>query len=494
MSTTPDRLPDHEPKGPHILFASAELAPLVMVGGLALAASGLVKELLAQGTKLTVVLPDYGDAILRDSGFVEDYGWDLDVPAWCGPTRARRGSAPGFDDIILIDRPGMARPHPYVDPANGDAWPDNSDRFFAFSAAIAALCAPEEQGGLGPDVLHLNDWHTAATVGFSPSLPPTVLTIHTLGYQGVSDAWWMSRIPHQSWTFAWYDVANPLAAAIRSVDRIIAVSPNYAQEILTPEDGMGLDYELRQRGSALVGIRNGIDSSVWDPHTDSMLPRRYKFKSRTRGKSEARAALLERAGWSDNGAAVVGVVSRLVDQKGIDTLMGAVPYLAAMNARIIMLGSGLPGLADLVRRSQAAAPDVLFAELDAFDEPFAHLIFAGSDLFCMPSRFEPCGLAQMQAMAYGTPTVATAVGGLIDTISDADTDLAGGTGFLTTTNDLPGLVDALHRSVRAWLSDQRFSGIVERGMQTDWSWTAPSIRHIAIYEELAAGDRDSAAS
>ncbi len=470
---------------PHVLFASAELAPLVMVGGLALAASGLVKELISQDVNITVVLPDYGDAVLSESGFEETNSWGLDVPGWCGPMRARRGSAPGFPDIILIDRPGMARPHPYVDPVSGDAWPDNADRFFAFSAAIAALCGPIDNGGIAPDVLHLNDWHTAATVGFSASLPPTVLTIHTLGYQGVCDAWWMGRIPHQSWMFSWYDVANPLAAAIRCVERIVAVSPNYAAEILTPEAGMGMDYELRQRGDALIGIRNGIDATIWSPQTDPMIPRKYKFKSRVRGKAEARAKVLERAGWTETGAAVIGVVSRLVDQKGIDTLMGVVPYLASMNARMVLLGSGLHGLTELVRSVASDHPDVLVAELDAFDEPFAHLIFAGSDLFCMPSRFEPCGLAQMQAMAYGTPTVATAVGGLVDTIVDADRDLAGGTGFLTTTNDLPGLVDALHRAVRAWTSDQQFMGIVERGMNADWSWTGPAAQHVEIYHDIS---------
>ncbi len=295
----------------------------------------------------------------------------------------------------------------------------------------------------------------------------------------------MSRIPYQSWRFAWYDVANPLAAAIRSVDRIISVSPNYVREILTPEGGMGLDHELSQRGTSLVGIRNGIDTSIWDPHTDPHLPRKYKFKSRTRGKAEARAALLARAGWTDDGTAIIGVVSRLVDQKGIDFLLGAVPYLEGMGARVVLLGSGLQWLTDWVRHMVGEHPDVLFAEVDKYDEPFAHLIFAGSDLFCMPSRFEPCGLAQMQAMAYGTPTIATAVGGLVDTIVDADADPAEGTGFLTRTVDVTGLVDALHRGLRAHRADPRFAGIVERGMSVDWSWAVPAAEHRAIYRELA---------
>jgi starch synthase len=194
---------------------------------------------------------------------------------------------------------------------------------------------------------------------------------------------------------------------------------------------------------------------------------------------------LARAGWTDDGTAIIGVVSRLVDQKGIDFLLGAVPYLEGMGARVVLLGSGLQWLTDWVRHMVGEHPDVLFAEVDKYDEPFAHLIFAGSDLFCMPSRFEPCGLAQMQAMAYGTPTIATAVGGLVDTIVDADADPAEGTGFLTRTVDVTGLVDALHRGLRAHRSDPRLAGIVERGMSVDWSWAVPAAEHRAIYRELA---------
>lgn len=465
-----------------VLFATAELSPMVAVGGLALATSGLVKELSAQGADVTVVLPDYGPLI---EGFTEESSWALDVPDWCGPTRARRGSSSDFGQVILVSRSGLERPHPYVDPASGIAWPDNTERFFAFSAAIAALCGPTESGGVDPEVLHLNDWHTAASVGFMAEPPPTVLTIHTLGYQGVADAWWMSRVPHRSWLFSWYDVANPLAAAIRTVDRIVAVSPNYGREILTPEAGMGMHEELTAKGDTLVGVLNGIDTSVWNPASDQMIPQTFSLKTVRKGKQAAREALLHRFGWDDNGETLIGVVSRLVDQKGIDTLVHAIPYLEGINARVVMLGSGLQELTDLVRASISAYPGQIAAELDAYDEPLSHLIFAGSDLFCMPSRFEPCGLAQMQAMAYGTPTIATAVGGLVDTITDADADLANGNGFLTVTNDLPGLVDALHRAARAFNSDKRFNGIRKRGMQTDWSWKSPAKQHRELYSSLA---------
>jgi starch synthase len=457
-----------------ILFATAELSPLARVGGLAEATSGLVRALRNADVDITPVLPDYQGISLDN-----ETSWQLSMPPWAGPALARRGHADGVGDIILVDFPGISRPHPYVDPATNEPWPDNDSRFITFAAAVAALT---EQ--LDPDVLHLNDWHTASTVGFLASPPPVVLTIHTLGYQGVTDASWLSRWPIEPWRFAWYDVANPLVGAIRSADAIIAVSPNYAAEILRPETGMGMHDELARRGDALVGIRNGIDVSVWDPEHDDILPTAYGFATLKNGKTAARAALLKRAGWDDDGSILISVVSRLVDQKGMDLIVGLVPYLRGIGARIFLLGSGTPEITNDIRSAADAHPDVFFAVTDSYDEPLAHLLFAGADAFSMPSHFEPCGLAQMQAMAYGTPTIATAVGGLVDTIIDIDADRKNGTGFLTTTNDLVGLVDATHRAVRALSSPPRRRAMQKRGMTTDWSWNTPARQHIELYREL----------
>ncbi len=457
-----------------VLFASAELAPLARVGGLAEAASGLVRALRDTEVDIIPVLPDYTGTHLADES-----SWDLPMPPWAGPTRARRGQADGVGDVILVDFPGIARPHPYVDPATNEPWPDNDSRFVTFAAAVAALT---EQ--LDPDVLHLNDWHTSSSLGFLADAPPTVLTIHTLGYQGIADASWLSRWPIEPWRFAWYDVANPLVGAIRSADAIIAVSPNYAREILRPETGMGMHDELARRGDALVGIRNGIDTSVWNPHTDTTLPATYSFTTAKAGKKASRAALLERAGWTDDDRLLISVVSRLVDQKGMDLVAGLVPYLDGIGARIFLLGSGTPEITRDIRAAADARPDLFHAETDSYDEPLAHLLFAGADAFCMPSRFEPCGLAQMQAMAYGTPTIATAVGGLVDTIVDFDADPNNGTGFLTISNDLAGLVDATHRAARAIGSTSRRRAMQKRGMGADWSWQGPARQHIKLYERV----------
>ncbi len=461
-----------------ILFAAAECAPMVRVGGLAEAASGLVAELRTQHD-VTVVLPDYGFI-----DFVEESSVELDVPDWAAPARARFGTAPDFGSVVLVDRVGMARPHPYVDPATGNAWPDNDHRFIGFSAALADLIRREQ-----PDVVHLNDWHTAATLGFLAERPPTVLTIHTLGYQGVTDGSWLARIPVEPWRFAWYDVANMLVGAVRTADRIIAVSPNYAREIVQPEHGMAFDHELAERGSDLVGILNGIDDAQWSPKSDSLIPTTFGAAKVAGGKADAKAELVARFGWDDNDAPLIGVVSRLVDQKGIDLLAAAAPFLDGIGANLVVLGAGTPELNDAVRWMATEFPGRVQAVVGTYDVELAHLIFAGADLMAIPSRFEPCGLAQMQAMNYGTIPVASAVGGLVDTISDIDADPDGGTGVLLSEVSVAGLVDGFHRGVRAWSQKSTRRAMQRRGMKADWSWTGPAKRHVALYQDLLASKR-----
>ncbi len=469
-----------------VLFASAELAPMARVGGLAEAASGLVRELRRLGVDVIPVLPDYGDVELEPGPTGEVESWSLPTPEWAGPTTARRGVVAGFGDLILVDRPGMARPHPYVDPVTGQGWPDNDFRFFAFSAAVAELTKI-----LQPDVLHLNDWHTSATLGFLGKPPPTMLTIHTLGYQGVCSAEWIGRLPADPWRFAWYDSCNPLLGAIRSADVVVAVSPNYAREILDPEQGMGLDRELARRGEALVGIRNGIDVGTWNPAADPHLPQRYdpandSMAAIEAGRAASRAAVAAEFAIPDDDQLVIAMVTRLVDQKGVDLALGLTPFLERLRARLVILGSGQAELVDAVRQSVDVAPERVAAITDRYDEPLAHRIFAGADLFVMPSRFEPCGLAQMQAMAYGTIPVATAVGGLVDTIVDADDDRPRGTGFLAGRVELAWLVDATHRAAQAHRQAARRRAIQKRGMAIDWSWTGPATEHIGHYERLIA--------
>ncbi len=454
-----------------VLFASAELTPLARVGGLAEAAAGLVVALRQAGVTVDLVLPDYTEVEMEG-----ERPRHISVPEWAQPATARRGKVEGVGDVTLIKVPGMVRPHPYIDDS-GKGWPDNDSRFFAFSAAVASLIQTSEA-----DVVHLNDWHTAAALAFVWDGPPTAFTIHTLGHQGWAGPDWLPRIDHNFSAFECYGDVNPLAGAIQVADRVVAVSPNYADEIRRPESGMGLDHILNGIGNRLVGIRNGIDTAIWNPETDGMLSTNYAIDDLD-GKDASRADLLTEAGWEDDGTPIVGVVTRLVDQKGIDLALEAVRYAPNVPYRLFMLGSGEQSLADWARWASTEWPDNMhFA--DGYNQRLAHTIFAGSDLLLMPSRFEPCGLAQMQAMAYGTIPVVTDVGGLHDTVIDADANRKTGTGFLATTVDVPGVVDALHRATRGWRHKQRRRGIQKRGMVEDWSWTVPAQRHIEMYEEM----------
>jgi starch synthase len=262
------------------------------------------------------------------------------------------------------------------------------------------------------------------------------------------------------------------------------VSPNYADEIRRPESGMGLDHLLNALGSRLVGIRNGIDTAVWNPETDDAIPANYSAEN-LESKSASRRALLQTANWEDDGTPLVGMVTRLVDQKGIDIALETVRYSARMPFRLVLLGSGERWLADWARWAADKWPESVFFE-NGYNQDLGHLIFAGSDMVLMPSRFEPCGLAQMQAMAYGTIPVVSDVGGLHDTVVDADDDRKNGTGFLSATVDTTGMVDALHRANRAWRHRQRRHAIQKRGMNIDWSWNTPALLHIDLYREMLA--------
>jgi starch synthase len=453
-----------------LLVAAAELAPVARVGGLAEAVGGLVGELRSSGVAVDVALPDYGNVTLEEEEVIE-----LSVPNWAGPAQVRSGAHPEAGRLSLIGTPLTARPHPYVD-SSGETWPDNDVRFMAFSAGVAALADRSR-----PDVLHLNDWHTAAATAFLKRRVSTVLTIHTLGYQGVMGAEWLSRIPGEMEPFRWFGGVNPLAGGIQLADLVTTVSPNYAQEIRRADQGMGLDRLLRSRGDSLVGIRNGIDVAEWNPAGDGLIAANYEANDLS-GREICRAALVDEVGWEDPKEPIIGVVSRLFHQKGIDILLEASEFLAELPGRLIVLGSGEQDLAAALADAASARPERIWF-YDGYDVSLAHRIFAGADLFAMPSRFEPCGLAQMQAMAYGAIPIVTPVGGLVDTVRDAD-EHKDGTGIVARGLTSADLIDALHRGIRALRPARRRRAIQRRGMTSDWSWKTPAAHYLSLYEGL----------
>jgi len=455
-----------------VLFATAELAPLVRVGGLSHAAAGLVRQLHTDGVEVTVVLPDYGT---YDAALGPDL--PLDMPGWVGITTMRQGTFGDGIPLLAVRTPAIERPHPYND-GNGEGWHDNDFRFMAFSAAVARLVDVLE-----PDVLHVNDWHTGGALGMLSRHVPSVLTIHNLAYQGMADAGWFGVLHRRPQAYEWHGIVNPMSGAIALADYVIAVSPNYVHEIRRPEGGFGLDGPLRARGEGLVGILNGIDTTEWNPATDPHIAEPYDATDLS-GKSAARRSLLEECEWDTTRHPIIGMVTRLTDQKGVDLALEMIDYLDHFPAKLVILGSGDRELAERAHWATVGHGETArFAE--GYDEALAHRIFAGADLLLMPSRFEPCGLAQMQAMIYGTIPVVTDVGGLHDTVLDADLHGPAGNGFIAGQVTAMSLLDTLHRATRAWRSPSRRKTIQLRGMRREWSWKDPARQHIELYQRIS---------
>lgn len=476
-----DRESAEAPTARHVLFATTELAPHVKVGGLSEASMGLVSMLRTMGTTVDVVMPDFGLIELRD---VTEQPLEY-LPSWCPPITARRGWADHVGYLTLLRFPGSERSHPYVDPSTGQAWPGNDGYFMTFAVGVAQLAVV-----LKPDVVHGNDWHTAPALGRLPAQTPSVLTVHNLAHQGEGDSSWAASVGVHGEAFIERGGFNALAGGISLADRVIMVSRSYAEEAVLPATGFGLHNRLIARGSDVIGIRNGIDLGLWSPNTDALLPYNYD-QSDLSGKELCQKDLLTQTDLIDDKGPVLGVVARLDYQKGIDLVLTLAPYLEDLHARLVIIGSGSRELARLALQTQERFPDRVHL-FDGYDERLAHLVVSGSDLLLVPSRFEPCGLTQMQAMTCGTIPVVTDVGGLRDTVLDVDKYRRAGTGYVARDASALSLLDAVHRGVRGWANPRRRNALRRRGMTADWSWAAPARKYIEVYDELIDNSKQSA--
>ncbi len=461
--------------GLKIVFGSAEAAPIARVGGLAEATAGLIRSLRSNGdVEVIVVLPDYGGVVLEDEQHRE-----LSLPEWAMPASVRTGKAPELGVVHLVSAPGIARPHPYVDET-GAGWPDNDARFFAFSAAIAAIVDDEK-----PDVLHLNDWHTGMALAWVDV--PSVYTIHTLGYQGHADIGWLRAInTDRATAFDRFGVLNPAAGAIALADRVIAVSPNYATEILDPTRSAGLHTVLDAKGDGLIGIRNGIDTTLWNPLTDPYIVDTYG-RSTLDAKASTSARRHERVGWAHDGQPLIGMVTRLVEQKGIDMILQAIPELIEhSDARFVLIGSGNSNNEQWMSWLAQQYPDRVGVYV-GYNEALAHLLEAGCDLFIMPSRFEPCGLNQMYSLQYGTLPVVYHTGGLADTVVNAiDVNIAAGTanGFVFYTPETAALSGTIHWALQQYRDQAHWQQLQNNAMRTDFGWQRSAEAYLRVYSAV----------
>jgi starch synthase len=481
----------------NILFATPECAPYVKTGGLGDVSGALPATLAALGHDVRVLLPAY-----RGMKVAGEIGDGVDLPAW-GPWPAAQlvpvKLETGVTLLLLACPPLYQRAGgPYVD-SSGQDYQDNAVRFGMLSRVAAQLGTQHSPlKAWQADVVHANDWPcglAALYLAQARQVTPlertatSVITIHNLAYQGVfpmhtAD---LLGVP-EAWRgmdgVEFWGQLSMLKAGLQFADAITTVSPSYAREIQTPAHGVGFDGILRARSARLRGILNGIDTEVWDPARDALLPHRYSRED-LGGKALCKAALQARMGLpAEPKAPLLAVVSRLTAQKGIDLVLGALPRLLTAGAQLVVLGQGDPGLQQQLRDAAQRNPRQV-AVTTGFDESLAHLIEAGADLFLMPSRFEPCGLNQMYSQVYGTPPVVAPVGGLRDSVTDASADPERGTGFVMTGCDVTGLEDALQRALRAYREPPRWRRIQANGMARHFGWEDSARQYVEVYQAAA---------
>ena len=481
-----------------ILFVASEAYPLVKTGGLGDVVYSLPHALHARGADVRLVLPGYR-ALLRQLDQVRFLGW-LDVRGADGIVNARilETRHPDFafplwvvDCPHLFDRPG----NPYVG-ADGQDWPDNAERFAVFARVAALLALDALDTGWQPEVVHANDWQTGLVAAFladQPARPKTVFTIHNLAYGGYFPHGDFVRLqlPSHWWSLEgveFHGGFSMLKGGIVYADAVTTVSPTYAAEICTPEFGYGLDGLLLSRQHKLHGILNGIDTRIWNPATDMHLPAHYSAGRILPGKRRNKQALLERFLPKADDAALeaplLGLVGRLVEQKGIDWVLAAIPVLLAeTDARFVLLGSGQPAYEQKLARLAKRHPGRIFVEI-GYDEPLAHQIEAGADLFMMPSRFEPCGLNQMYSLNYGTPPVVFKTGGLADTVVDANEatlEDATANGFVFDTPDVTAFLHAIRRALALYRKPARWRKLQQTGMRQSFDWADSAGHYLSLY-------------
>jgi len=488
-----------------ILFVSSEVAPFAKTGGLADVSGALPAALARLGHDVKIVMPKY--AAVDDRRWMLTAGRDIAVNVagrdvrftlWSG----RLPDGPPGNPVgcyLLGHDHFFGRAGLYQE--KGRDYPDNLERFSAFSRA--AMEVPQALTW-SPDVVHANDWQTALiplylrTAGHrmpGEAVPATLFTIHNLGYMGLSpaDGFPLLDLPPAYFTpetLEFYGQVNPLKAGLLFSTVLNTVSPTYSREIQTPEFGCGLEGVLQLRRRDLFGVINGADYSQWSPSRDPHLPARYDSED-LEGKRVCKRALQKACGLPAKAAPLLGMITRLTAQKGVDLVLDALEELMQLELQLVILGSGEPQLEQALQRAAERYPTKLSVRL-AFDEPFAHRIEAGADGYLMPSKYEPCGLNQLYSLRYGTIPIARRTGGLADTIIDATpSHLAAGTatGVLFETASGHELLTAVRLTLGLYHQRAVWSRMIQAAMAANFSWERSAREYVALYERAikAAG-------
>jgi len=455
-----------------VAFVAAEAAPFAKVGGLADVAGSLPQALARLDCDVTLYVPLHGTIdrakwAIPDRGVERSVGYGAVRVRVIYPAIERDGVR-----VVFVSAKRIGRDRVY-------GATDDAKRYAFFCRAVATALADEPV-----DIVHAHDWHAALLIPMAGRKAATVFTIHNLAYQGKTSAEILAPVglPKTRVAPEKPGECNPMARAIARADIVSTVSPRYAKEILTAEFGEGLEDLLRQRKADVRGIVNGIDTDVFDPAHDPHIAAPYTADDR-RGKAGCKTALQAEGGLRvDAETPVLGVIGRLVEQKGVDLLTAVAPDLLEAGAQLVVLGTGDPAYEERWRKLRERYPSRLFLTL-GFDAALAQRVYAGCDLFLMPSRFEPCGLGQLISLRYGTIPVVRAVGGLADTVRDVDEHPRDGNGFAFTRYDRTAFSGALARALRAFRRDgDVWNALRGRAMHEDHSWTASATQYVELYQ------------
>jgi starch synthase len=476
----------------------SEALPFAKTGGLADVLGALPRALGRLGWSVTVALPRYRD--VTSGTLIERV--PLRVGGQFHEIAYYRAPLGDGAEALLIAEPELFERDELYGIGSRD-YADNARRFAVLVRAALDFVA---RAPAPPSVIHAHDWQAGLTPVYLESVygghpllagTPTVFTIHNLAYQGLFEPDWLPRVD-LPWDLLgvegleFWGRISYLKAGINFSSAITTVSPRYAQEIQTPELGFGFDGILRRRAADLTGILNGIDTTVWDPCHDPHLPEPFS-RDDLAGKQAAKRAVLTAYGLpADEGGMarpLVGMISRMVDQKGFDLVAALAGDLPHLDAGFIVLGTGEPHYQELWRDLAKRHPDRIGARI-GFDEGLAHLIEGGADLFLMPSQFEPCGLNQMYSLRYGTVPVVRAVGGLADTVRDYVPGRRGATGFAFHDYSPAALLEALRRALAVFEDRPKWREIQRTGMQHDYSWDRSAREYVKIYDRIIKRGRD----
>ena len=484
----------------NVLSVASEVYPLVKTGGLADVAGALPSALKAEGATVRTLMPGYPAVLAALEGREE--AWHF-ADLFGGPAKLLSGRGKGLDLFVLdaphlYDRPG----NPYLG-SDGKDWPDNAARFAALSQ-VAGEIGKGLLAGFRPDVVHAHDWQAGLAPAYlayaDGPAAKSVITVHNLAFQGWYPASQFASLglPERAFAFDGVETfggVGYLKAGLQLAHAITTVSPTYAEEICTAGGGMGMDGLLRHRRKDLTGIVNGIDTDVWNPAADKSIAAAYDSKHLA-DRAGNKRAVESRFGLDEDEGLLYTVVSRLTDQKGMDVLAAVLPAMVRSGARLALLGSGAPEIEGRFRDAAVEHKGRVGAVI-GYDEGLSHLLQAGADAILVPSRFEPCGLTQLYGLRYGCIPVVSRVGGLADTVIDAnDAARAAGvaTGILFNTVDTSGLMGAHERATRLYANKSAWAALQRCGMASDVSWRRSAGLYADMYRGLAGVAKGAAAA